>query len=207
MPEEETTPKRGVKAGSKWSDERRAAFEARKSQAAPKAKPRVVDVEGSTDRASAVADLINTISVPMMMMGQANDAFLADALTLQLQARPIGEALARVADVNPAVAAFIDGGSTTSPYLLLGSTLLALGSQLAANHGLKVGFLTAGTHPRAVLVAEMQARMANAEAQRQADEEAAQEFQKMMAEPAPQDEFEAAEPADEPEFDYGPPVI
>jgi hypothetical protein len=175
--------KRGVKKGSSWSDERRAAFEARKTQPKVTNKPKVVEVGGSTDRASAVADLINTLSVPMMVMGNANDAFLADALTLQLQARPIGEAMARVAEVNPAVAAFIDSGSVTSPYLLLGSTLLALGSQLASNHGIKIGFLTAGTHPKSVLVTEMRTRMEAAEMQRQADEAAAQEFQKMMTEP------------------------
>jgi hypothetical protein len=80
--------------------------------------------------------------------------FKADAYVIQGMAEPIGKACAEVARHDPAFARFIDksGGGKVTAYLGLATVALALGSQLAANHGIiKPGIFN--THAPADIIA------------------------------------------------------
>lgn len=150
-------------AGKPWSEERRAQHAAkmaeRKAAAPAAAKPKRARKDPN---AEAVEQMFGVGSVVLMQLGRFNDAFLADALTLQLQAEETGAAFAEVAKVNPRVADLFANTAPATPYILLGTVLLGTGLQIAANHGARLGPLAAQTTPKAVLVAEMRARMSQA---------------------------------------------
>jgi hypothetical protein len=170
-------------AGKPWSEERRAQHAAKQagkpSTARPAAAPRPRAGNKRDDNRLAVETMLHSLSVPVMLMGRVNESFLADALTMQLAAEPIGQACAEVAKVNPAFEAFLSKGAPATPYLLLATTLISVGGQFAVNHGIKVGPLASSATPREVMIAEMRRRMSDAEqaAQAQAEEERAWQAQ------------------------------
>lgn len=190
-------------AGKPWSEERRAAHAqkmAERKAAAPAAaaKPKR---SRKDPNAEAVEQMYGVGSVILMQMGRFNDAFLADALTLQLQAEETGAAFAEVAKINPRVADLFANTAPATPYILLGTVLLGTGLQIAANHGAKLGPLAAQTTPKAVLVAEMRARMSQAqqfaESQRAAAEAELEDMRREQELEAEAQRQAAAEPADE----------
>ena len=150
-------------AGKPWSAERRAQHEAKMAQrkaaqpAAPKPKRSRKD-----PNAEAIEQLYGVGSVILMTMGRLNDAFLADALTLQLQAEETGAAFAEVAKINPRVADMLAGAAPATPYVLLGTVVFGTALQIAANHGAKLGPLASQTVPKETMVVEMKARMTQA---------------------------------------------
>lgn len=190
-------------AGKPWSEERRAAHAqkmAERKAAAPAAaaKPKR---SRKDPNAEAVEQMYGVGSVILMQMGRFNDAFLADALTLQLQAEETGAAFAEVAKINPRVADLFANTAPATPYILLGTVLLGTGLQIAANHGAKLGPLAAQTTPKAVLVAEMRARMSQAqqfaESQRAAAEAELEDMRREQELEVEAQRQAAAEPADE----------
>jgi hypothetical protein len=167
-------------AGKPWSEERKAQAAARRAAAKPAAAPKRAQNKASDNRL-AVETALNTLSVPVMLLGRVNESFLADALTMQLAAEPLGAAAAEVARVNPAFEQFLSRGAPATPYLLLGTTLLSIGAQLAVNHGVKLGPLGGSATPRGEMIAEMKRRMAAAEQAAAADAAA---YAQMAAEDA-----------------------
>lgn len=158
-------------AGKPWSEERKAAFAAKReaAKAAPAAKPRG---RKKDPNAEAIEQIYGVGSVILMTLGRVNESFLADALTLQLQAEETGAAFAEVAKINPRIADMLATSAPATPYILLGTVLMGTGLQIAANHGLKLGPLATQTVPRSALIAEMKGRMA--QAQQYAETQAAQ---------------------------------
>ena len=167
-------------AGKPWSEERRAQHAAKQAAkpAAPKpaSAPRPRAANKREDNRLAVETMLHSLSVPVMLMGRVNESFLADALTMQLAAEPIGQACAEVARVNPAFEAFLSKGAPATPYLLLATTLISVGGQFAVNHGVKVGPLASSATPREVMIAEMKRRMADTAAQAEREERQYQEM-------------------------------
>jgi hypothetical protein len=198
-------------------DERAAKMRAkraaeRQNAGEPPARPRAARVPQSVKHAEAVAGMLNLLSVPLMGLGRVNESFLADALTLQMNASPVGDAVAEVAKINPAVGDWLEKGAPAAPYILLGTVLFSLGTQLAVNHGVNLGPLGNGTHPRAVMVAEAKARAAAVEQARKEEEVSVQqqedaaaqrmaEFDPEHVDPPSRDENEAARRAAEREAD------
>lgn len=152
--------------------------QAQREEAGAPAPKRAARVPQSVKHAEAVAGMMNLLSVPLMGLGRVNESFLADALTLQMNAEPMGDAVAEVAKINPAVGDWLEKGAPAAPYILLGTVVFSLGAQLAVNHGVRLGPLGNGTHPKAAMVAEAKARVAAVEeARRQEEAAAAQELQ------------------------------
>jgi hypothetical protein len=182
-------------AGKPWSEERRAQHAAKQAgkPAAPKpaSAPRPRAANKREDNRLAVETMLHSLSVPIMLMGRVNESFLADALTMQLAAEPIGQACAEVAKVNPAFEAFLTKGAPATPYLLLATTLISVGGQFAVNHGVKVGPLASSATPREVMIAEMKRRMKAAESDAQAEAAMAKAFQE--EERRASDEYEASQ--------------
>ena len=152
-------------AGKPWSEERRAQHAAKMAErkaAAPAAaaKPKR---SRKDPNAEAVEQAYGVGSVILMGLGKFNDAFLADALTLQMQAEETGLAFAEVCKINPRVADMLSSSAPAMPYVLLGTVILGTGLQIASNHGAKLGPLAAQVVPKEALVLEMRARMSQAQ--------------------------------------------
>ena len=156
----ESPKRRGPRPGSGWSEARRAA----QAKRARKATSSTKSATKAPTYADTVEQVLHACSVPLMGLGRMNEAFLADALAIQMHARPLAEAVGEIATINPAVADLLDRGAPATPYLLLGSALMQMGVQIAANHG---GPAVMGAHPREAMVAEMRRRM-DAAAEQQA---------------------------------------
>lgn len=148
-------------AGKPWTDEMKAAAKAKREAAArDKPKPAAPRRRPAKDPvADAVETMMGVLSLPLMAMGSRNESFLADALALEMTAEPLGAAMAEVAKVNPAVGEWLEKGAPATPYILLGTVLFSLGSQIAVNHGANIGPLAAQTNPRSVMVAEKRRRI------------------------------------------------
>jgi hypothetical protein len=163
-------------AGKKWTQEMKDAAAAKRAAAkaagtapqrpapARRRAPAVDPVE------TAVVQIVGVLTLPLMALGSGRESFLADALALEMTAQPLGHAMAEVAKVNPAVGEWLEKGAPATPYLLLGTVLFSLGTQVAVNHGLNIGPLAATTHSRAALVAEKRRQIAELQ-QAQAEEE------------------------------------
>lgn len=152
-------------AGKPWSEERKAAYAAKRAAAKPaasKAAPK------RDPNAQVVSSVWSMIGVALMPLGRANDAFLADSVVFTDTADAMGDACAELAKINDGFANFLSKGAPATPYLTIGVILMTAGLQVAANHGAPLGPLAAQTMPKAVLVQEAHNRMSQAEAQRAA---------------------------------------
>lgn len=170
-------------AGKPWSEERKAAAARKRAAAkvgAPPAKPAARrGAAGKDPVAEAVETIAGVLAMPLMSLGARNEAFLADALTLEMNAVPFGTAMAEVAKVNPRLGEFFERGAPATPYILLGTVLFSMGTQFAANHGVNLGPLAGSVTPRALMIAAAKERVA--EQQRLMDEQNAmfEDMQKM----------------------------
>jgi hypothetical protein len=88
------------------------------------------------DYAGAVMGLLQLPAAGLALAGAKNPQFLADALTLELHGPPVAQALAEVAQEQPAVAAVLDRLMHVGPYGALIAAVSPLIFQVAANHGL-----------------------------------------------------------------------
>lgn len=101
-----------------------------------------------------VRGLVQVVGMPLAVAGQANEAFLADAVALEAQSEPIVEAVNELALRNARVAAALEKLATVGPYGLLLSAVSPLVLQVAVNHGaLPAGMM--GTVPPGALVAAL----------------------------------------------------
>lgn len=192
-------------AGKPWTDEMKAAAKAKREAAAKdKPKPAAPRRRPTKDPvADAVETMMGVLSLPLMAMGSRNESFLADALALEMTAEPLGAAMAEVAKVNPAVGEWLEKGAPATPYILLGTVLFSLGSQIAVNHGANIGPLAAQTNPRSVMVAEKRRRIAavqsaqeSTDAEMAADAAAAAEYQRQAHQREDREAAEALERSD-----------
>lgn len=173
-------------AGKPWSEERRAAFAAKQAEkkagapSAPKRGPK------RDPNAVAVETVWQTIGVGLMGFGRLSDAFLADSVVFQDTAAPMGDACAEIAKVNPRFEEFLSKGAPATPYLLAGTILFSITTQVAVNHGVKLGPLQSQTLPKSVLVQEAHRRMSEAQQQQAQMEAQAKEEQEWLARQAEQ---------------------
>jgi hypothetical protein len=155
-------------AGKPWTQEMKDAARAkREAAAAGKPKPRAAASRrraGKDPVAEAVETMVGVLTLPLMALGARNESFLADSLALEMSAQPLGEAMAEVAKVNPAIGEWLEKGAPATPYILLGTVLFTLGSQIAVNHGVSMPALLGATNPRNVMVAEKKRRIAEMQA-------------------------------------------
>jgi hypothetical protein len=170
-------------AGKPWTQEMKDEAKRKREAAGTAAKPRPPRATrpraraGKDPVAEAVETILGVLSLPLMALGAANDVFLADALALEMTAAPLGEAMAEVAKVNPAIGDWLEKGAPATPYILLGTVLFSLGTQIAVNHGANLGPLAAQTNTRAVMVAEKKRRIAEIQLrQEQNDKEIAEDM-------------------------------
>jgi hypothetical protein len=194
-------------AGKPWTDEMKAAAKLKREAAAklnpkPKPAPRPAARRGKDPVAEAVETIVGVLSLPLMALGTRNESFLADALALELTAQPLGEAMAEVAKVNPAVGEWLEKGAPATPYILLGTVLFSLGSQIAVNHGANLPVLVGATNTRSAMIAEKRRRIGEVQAA-QASEDATAEYQRQEAAERARDEArEAAQPVERSDAEY-----
>lgn len=157
-------------AGKPWSEERRAAHAAKqaaKNAGTPSAPPRQ-RASKKDPNAQAVETVWSTAAMALMGFGRFNEGFLADSVVFQDTAEPMGAACAELAKINEGFADLLSKGAPATPYLMVGSILFSMGTQIAANHGAKLGPLQGTTIPRDVLIGEARRRMSEAQQQQEA---------------------------------------
>jgi hypothetical protein len=119
-------------------------------------KPAPSSPEADKRRAEASGELLRGGAMVALVLSTqtGNDAFKADAVTLDAGADEFGGACAQLARVSPRFAAFIDKSGNGAPYLAFGMACSTIGVQLAVNHGLiPAGMM--GTQKPADLIAQL----------------------------------------------------
>ena len=120
------------------------------------AKPAPASPETDKRRAEASGELLRGGAMVALVLATqtGNDAFKADAVTLDAGADEFGGACAQLARVSPRFAAFIDKSGNGAPYIAFGMACSSIGVQLAVNHKLiPAGMM--GTQKPADLIAKM----------------------------------------------------
>jgi hypothetical protein len=118
-------PKPGRKPGSKT----------RAKPTGPKAPPRrPAAKQTGPDYRAALEGFFQLPAGILLMLGQRNIAFRADAAAVLLHGPPIAAGFDQLAREQPAVAALLDRVLQVGPYGAVFMPLFALGLQFAANH-------------------------------------------------------------------------
>lgn len=89
----------------------------------------------AVDYRTSFIGLVQLVAVPLGLAGQVKPAFAHDAAALVKFAPPLAEAVNNVAQQEPMVAAVLDKVLQVGPYGELIGVVLALGTQIAVNHG------------------------------------------------------------------------
>lgn len=87
------------------------------------------------DYRNDVRGLLQMVGLPLVVAGQANTAFLADAMAIEQHSEPIAEAVNELALSDPRIAAALDKLAKVGPYGLLVAAVTPLVLQVATNHG------------------------------------------------------------------------
>lgn len=129
-------PKRGPGGRPSKHDAPRAAKAAPNTSAVTSETPQQADkrrsdgVKGIVQQAAMATTIAYTVT--------QDKAFYADAITLTSFAEPMADAVVQTARVNPGFAKLVDRISNIGPYAALGSVVIGMSIQLAANHGLRL---------------------------------------------------------------------
>jgi len=89
----------------------------------------------SVDYRGAVMGLAQLATFTLGMLGRFNQAFALDAATISLHAPALAEAVDQTAQVDERLAAVLDRVMVVGPYGAIIGAGLAIGLQVAANHG------------------------------------------------------------------------
>lgn len=137
--------KPGPKPGTKP-----AAPKPRAASSAPR-KPKAPDYR------TGVLGIIQLVAAPLVIAGRTNPVAMADAAALTVHAEALADGCQAVAESDARVAALLDRVLQVGPYAALIAPVVALGTQLAVNHGLVPTDLgqALGAAPPDVLIAHV----------------------------------------------------
>lgn len=137
----------------------------------PRARPRSTARRGAAKGPTTEQKLLAAWGIPVAaaaVAGQVlnNDAFRADAITLEHYGAAVAKSLAPIADNSPAFVALLDRMSgDAAPWVSAAMVVIGMGAQLAVNHGVLRASSVAsfGAVPREVLLGGQEPEATNPE--------------------------------------------
>jgi hypothetical protein len=107
-------------------------------------------------RTEGIQSSLGLVGGVLMVTAGESIALKADAVTVVQDAKPLGDAVADAAAVNPKFAAQVDRLINAGPYAALFAVGVKMTAQLASNHGITVARMMPGTQTPEDLIAEFE---------------------------------------------------